>query len=123
MQTKDQKPLKIKLEAELNQLSHDIMTVVTSSTQEDYGQLRLLLLTQPQSLWPELLEGKSCGILKQKQQRLELVLAALGQFQMGLFGLCAQCDSHISTEALNHDPATLLCDLCLNQKKAGIKSS
>lgn len=123
MQTKDQKPLKIKLEAELNQLSHDIMTVVTSSTQEDYGQLRLLLLTQPQSLWPELLEGKSCGILKQKQQRLELVLAALGQFQMGLFGLCAQCDSHISTEALNHDPATLLCDLCLNQKKASIKSS
>lgn len=122
MQTKDQKALKIKLEAELAQLSHDIIAVVTSSTQEDYSQLRLLLLTQPQSLWPELLEGKSSGSLKQKQQRLEQVLAALGQFQMGLFGLCAQCDSPISPEALNHDPATLLCDLCLNQKKAGTKS-
>lgn len=122
MQTKDQKPLKIKLEAEFAQLSHDIMTVVTASNQEDYSQLRLMLLTQPQSLWPELLEGKSSGILKQKQQRLEQVLAALGQFQMGLFGLCAQCDSPISPEALNHDPATLLCDLCLSQKKAGIKS-
>ncbi|HJS14135.1 MAG TPA: hypothetical protein VJ795_03615 [Rheinheimera sp.] len=123
MQTKEQKALKIKLEAELAQLSHDIMTVVTASTQDDYSQLQLLLLTQPQSLWPELLEGKSCGSLKQKQQRLEQVLAALGQFQMGLFGLCAQCDSPISPEALNHDPATLLCDLCLSQKKAGTKSS
>ncbi|MGY5799007.1 hypothetical protein [Rheinheimera faecalis] len=123
MQTKDQKPLKIKLEAELAQLSNDIMTVVTASTQDDYSQLQLLLQTQPQSLWPELLEGKSSGVLKQKQQRLEQVLAALGQFQMGLFGLCAQCDSPISPEALNHDPATLLCDLCQSQKKAGAKSS
>lgn len=123
MQTKDQKPLKIKLEAELAQLSNDIMTVVTASTQDDYSQLQLLLQTQPQSLWPELLEGKSSGVLKQKQQRLEQVLAALGQFQMELFGLCAQCDSPISPEALNHDPATLLCDLCQSQKKAGAKSS
>ena len=122
MQTKDQKALKSKLEAELAQLSHDIMTVIAALNQEDYPQLHQLLQTQPQSHWPELLEGKSSGILKQKQHRLEQVLAALGQFQMGLFGLCAQCDSPISSEALNHDPATLLCDLCLSQKKAGPKT-
>ena len=104
--------LRAQLLDELQVLQSQIFSYLQSDHMDEYGKLRNLLECQPLSHWPELLRRWLTPELQQKSNRLELVQAALSQMDMGLYGLCSDCESRIERELLQKDPARQRCAAC-----------
>ncbi len=104
--------LRAQLLEELQLLRSDIFSYLQIDHTDEYGKLRSQLEHQPLSHWPELLRHWLTPELEQKSRRLELVQAALSQMDMGLYGLCSDCESRIERELLMKDPARQRCAAC-----------
>lgn len=75
------------------------------------GLLQRLELT-PLSDWPELLSHWQTPHIEQRTQRLEAIQAALSQMDLGMYGLCCDCEQRIRKEDLIKDPARQRCHRC-----------
>ncbi len=104
--------LRTQLLEELQLLRGEIYTYLQEDHSDEYGKLLGQLEHQPLSHWPELLRHWLTPELEQKSRRLELVQAALSQMDMGLYGLCSDCESRIERELLQKDPARQRCAAC-----------
>ncbi len=114
--------LRAQLLEELQLLRSEIFNYLQCDHSDEYGRLHKQLEQQPLSHWPELLRRWLTPELEQKSRRLELVQAALSQMDMGLYGLCSDCESRIERELLIKDPARQRCALCENKYAEPIKS-
>lgn len=97
---------------EIQQLRHQIYKYVQQDHQPEFGNLTLKLDQSPLSHWPELLQLWLTPDLKIKATRLEALLAAISLMDMGLYGLCCDCEQRIEIELLQQDPARQRCQRC-----------
>ena len=104
--------LRAQLLEELQLLRSEIFSYLQIDHSDEYGKLRVQLEHQPLSHWPELLRSWLTPELENRSRRLELVQAALSQMDMGLYGLCSDCESRIERELLMADPARQRCAAC-----------
>lgn len=104
--------LRAKLLAELQVLRDQILQYLEADHATEYQQLRQQLAQHPLSHWPELMQHWLTPELQQKCRRLSLVQAALSQMDMGLYGLCSDCESRIERTLLQEDPARQRCAAC-----------
>lgn len=61
--------------------------------------------------------------LQQPLARLKQVDAALCQWQLGLYGLCSDCEVQLSEEQLYADPCMQRCGVCEQKHQHSKKSS
>lgn len=99
-----------RLQHELQQVCGQITTLVQSKPL--YASLWLQLQHQTAEVWPELLQNWQTPDLIEPKHRLEQILAALSQFEIGCYGLCADCESEIPLTELVQDPAQQRCKKC-----------
>ena len=104
--------LRAQLLEEIQQLRSAIFIYLQYDHQAEYSDLLLKLESHPLSHWPELLNQWLTPELEIKTRRLEAIQAALSQMDMGLYGLCCDCDSRIERHLLLQDPARQRCALC-----------
>lgn len=104
--------LRSRLLSELEQLQHDILGYLAADHAAEYQHLHGQLSQQPLSHWPDLMKRWLTPELQLRSQRLELVQAALSQMDMGLYGLCSDCECRIERELLMQDPARQRCQRC-----------
>lgn len=99
-----------KLEQELQQVCTQISLLVQSKPL--YASLWLQLQCHAAEAWPELLQHWQTPDLIEPKQRLEQLLAALSQYEIGGYGLCADCEAEIPLAELVQDPAQQRCKKC-----------
>ena len=104
--------LRAQLLDEIQQLRLAIFQYLQHDHQAEYKNLLLKLESHPLSHWPELLNQWLTPELEIKTRRLEAIQAALSQMDMGLYGLCCDCDSRIERHLLLQDPARQRCAHC-----------
>lgn len=104
--------LRTQLLEELQQQRAAICQYLQQGLRTEYSDLLLKLESNPLSHWPELLSQWLTPELETKTRRLEAIQAALSQMDMGLYGLCSDCDSRIERHLLKQDPARQRCERC-----------
>lgn len=104
--------LRAQMLEEIQQLRQQIYQYVQQDHQPEFGNLSLKLDQSPLSHWPELLQLWLTPELKMKASRLEALLAAVSLMDMGLYGLCCDCEHRIERELLLQDPARQRCHHC-----------
>ncbi|MCT6700105.1 hypothetical protein [Rheinheimera sp. 4Y26] len=104
--------LRAQLLEEIQQQRAAIYQYLQQGQQAGYSNLLLKLDSHPLSHWPELLNQWLTPELEAKTRRLEAIQAALSQMDMGLYGLCCDCDSRIERHLLQQDPARQRCAHC-----------
>ena len=104
--------LRAQMLEEIQQLRQQIYQYVQQDHQPEFGNLMLKLDQSPLSHWPELLQLWLTPELKNKASRLEALLAAVSLMDMGLYGLCCDCEHRIERELLLKDPARQRCQHC-----------
>lgn len=109
--------LRAQLLEEVQQQRAAIYQYLQQGQQAQYSDLLLKLETHPLSHWPELLNQWLTPELEAKTRRLEAIQAALSQMDMGLYGLCCDCDSRIERHLLQQDPARQRCAHCEQKYK------
>lgn len=109
--------LRLRLQQELDQLRQDIISYLQRSPDNEFSLLITQLEAKALSHWPELLRSCLTPELELKNRRLEQIQAALSQMDMGLFGLCCDCDARIERDLLLLDPARQRCQRCERKKQ------
>ncbi|HAT41861.1 MAG TPA: conjugal transfer protein TraR [Rheinheimera sp.] len=104
--------LRSRLLSELELLQQDILHYLAADHVAEYQQLHQQLQKHPTTHWPDLMKKWQTPELQEKSQRLELVQAALSQMDMGLYGLCSDCECRIERQLLMNDPARQRCAAC-----------
>jgi RNA polymerase-binding transcription factor DksA len=104
--------LRAQMLEEIQQLRLQIVQYIQQEHQPEFGNLSLKLAQSPLSHWPELLQQWLTPELKNKAMRLEALLAAISLMDMGLYGLCCDCEQRIERELLLRDPARQRCQHC-----------
>ncbi|MEE2001663.1 conjugal transfer protein TraR [Alkalimonas sp. MEB108] len=104
--------LRTRLLEEQQQLQQQIASFLAAQPSQDYQQLHLKLEQLPLPRWPELLLHWHTPELRGPSKRLEAVQAALSQMEIGLYGICCDCESRIEVERLELDPAEQRCAKC-----------
>ena len=112
--------LRSQLLNELDLLQTQILDYLAQDHAGEYVQLRQQLSNQSLGHWPDLLRKWLTPELQAKTQRLELIQAALSQMDMGLYGLCSDCECRIEKGLLIKDPARQRCGQC--EKNYHLKS-
>lgn len=101
-----------KLEEELMLLSHDIIKYLEQTAEIEYQQLLKKLEMESVMRWPELMSDVYSPQLRQQKQQLEKLEAALSQIQIGMYGLCADCEAPIEKHLLEQDYTRQRCLRC-----------
>jgi DnaK suppressor protein len=104
--------LRAQMLEEIEQLRQQIYQYIQQDHQPEFGNRTLKLDQSPLSHWPELLQLWLTPELKIKASRLEALLAAVSLMDMGLYGLCCDCEHRIERELLLQDPARQRCHHC-----------
>ena len=107
-----------RLEQELQQVCTKISALVQSKPL--YASLWSQLQHHAAEVWPELLQHWQTPDLIEPKQRLEQILAALSQYEIGGYGLCADCEAEIPIAELLQDPAQQRCQECNKEHKANL---
>jgi DnaK suppressor protein len=97
---------------EIEQLRHQIYQYIQQNHLPEFGNLTQKLDQNPVSHWPELLQNWLTPELKIKVGRLEALQAAISLMDMGLYGLCSDCEQRIEQELLIANPAQQRCQHC-----------
>ena len=79
---------------------------------ESYKDLALSLEQTGENNWLDILSTQCMKELKPIIKNLDKVEASLAQIDMGMFGLCADCESEISKEILYRNPSHQRCTSC-----------
>lgn len=102
----------VQLQEELFTTTIDIKDYLKSQSSE-YDQTLLCALDKHMiDEWPEILETYCPPELKSLQKQLSLVLAALSQLTIGMYGYCAKCDELIEEDVLEQKPTAQYCSKC-----------
>lgn len=109
--------LRLRLQQELHQVRQEIISYLQRSPDNEFYLLIMQLEAKALSHWPELLRRCLTPELEQKNHRLEQIQAALSQMDMGLYGLCCDCDARIERELLLSDPARQRCQHCETKRQ------
>ena len=104
--------LRAQLLDEVHTVRTAIMTLLQQTPHSGHTGLLLQLEQHAISHWPELLYSFLTPELDQLSHRLEALQAALSQMDMGMYGLCCDCDSKIEADLLRQDPARQRCARC-----------
>ncbi len=104
--------LRERLQQELFLVRQDILQYLQRAPANEFRTLIAALEDRALSHWPEMLRSCLTPELDAKNRRLEQIQAALSQMDMGLYGLCCDCDARIERELLNQDPARQRCQRC-----------
>lgn len=104
--------LRSRLLDEQQHLQQLIQDFLQQQDRAEYQQLTVQLMQLSLARWPELLSHWHTPELHQPSQRLEAVQAALSQMEMGLYGICCDCEAKIEPERLDDDPAEQRCKRC-----------
>lgn len=104
--------LRTRLLENQQQLQTQITDFLSCQTNHDYQQLHLKLLQLPVPRWPELLVHWHTPELRAASIELEAVQAALSQMEIGLYGICCDCERKIETARLEENPAEQRCAIC-----------
>lgn len=104
--------LRDRLQQELFLVRQDILLYLQRAPANEFRSLIAELEDRALSHWPEMLRSCLTPELDAKNRRLEQLQAALSQMDMGLYGLCCDCDARIERELLTADPARQRCQRC-----------
>jgi len=107
--------LRARMLDEIQQYRHLISQYLQQHPQPQCSELLLQLEQKPIGYWPELLHPWMTPELKQISTRLEALQAAISLIDMGLYGLCSDCESRIEAELLSADPTRQRCRRCEQQ--------
>jgi RNA polymerase-binding transcription factor DksA len=114
--------LRLRLQTELVALRTEILNYLQYSSEAACQNVIGRLEQKAVSHWPELLRECLTPELELKNRRLEQIQAALSQMDMGLYGLCCDCDSRIERDLLIIDPAHQRCRRC-DQRRAELRQN
>lgn len=106
--------LTLRLEQELFVVQQEILDLLETHGGPEYLELKHVLLCSKSADWPEKMGNHMPEQIRRKKLRVELIQAALIQFELGLYGYCADCDAPIEAYLLESDPATQRCAGCQN---------
>jgi DnaK suppressor protein len=104
--------LRTRLQDEQQQLQQEIVDFLKQQNRVEFQQLELKLMQLNLARWPELLSHWHTPGLQEMSHRLEAVQAALSQMEIGLYGVCCDCELKIEAERLEKDPAEQRCNQC-----------
>ncbi|MCH8538216.1 MAG: conjugal transfer protein TraR [Alkalimonas sp.] len=104
--------LRTRLLDEQQQLQQQIQDFLNQQDRAEFQQLRLQLMQLSLARWPEVLLHWHTPELSVSGKRLEAVQAALSQMEMGLYGICCDCELIIENQRLEQDPAEQRCGQC-----------
>ena len=99
----------------LDEIQQHRQVIAEYLQQHPEPQCRDLLLhleQRPLTYWPELLDPWMTPELKKTTARLEALQAAISLIDMGLYGLCSDCECRIPTKLLQQDPTRQRCLQC-----------
>lgn len=104
--------LRTRLLNEQQQLQQQIMDFLAQQNRVEFQQLELRLMQLTIAHWPEVLLHWHTPGLQAMSHRLDSVQAALSQMDIGLYGVCCDCERKIEPERLVNDPAEQRCQRC-----------
>jgi RNA polymerase-binding transcription factor DksA len=93
-------------------LQKEILFFLKNTSLESYKDLALSLEQTSENNWLDLLSTQGMKELKPIIKSLDKVEASLAQIDMGMFGLCADCESEIPKEILYRNPSHQRCTSC-----------
>ena len=100
------------LKRERKILQQEIKFFLTHSNLESHKNLCLRLDENPMGKWVEMLWNQSSDEIRPIVKSLDKVEASLSQIELGLFGLCADCEMEIPMDILYRNPSHQRCDNC-----------
>ncbi|MGY5453166.1 TraR/DksA family transcriptional regulator [Agarivorans sp. MS3-6] len=107
----------LRLTQQLEQLKSEIISFLTASEKTSLQ----LTAEKLQSLSNEQLIDQALKLqfseLNAQLKQLQRVDAALCQVDLGLYGLCSDCEEVIEIERLNNDPSTQRCQICSDKHR------
>ncbi|SFC29404.1 TraR/DksA family transcriptional regulator [Pseudoalteromonas denitrificans] len=106
---------KQRLSNEVEQLRTILLWELSQSDNSYEQTLSVKLKSTPTTKWVELLQNNVYPTLSEQVTRLNKVEAALCQFEQGVYGFCADCETQISVSKLNKDPTEQRCKSCANK--------
>ncbi|MDP4534951.1 hypothetical protein Q3O60_01960 [Alkalimonas collagenimarina] len=108
--------LRTRLLNEQQLLQQQIMDFLAQQNRVEFQQLELRLMQLTIARWPEvLLQWQTPGLLE-VSVRLEAIQAALSQMEIGLYGICCDCEAKIELDRLDADPTEQRCKICSNPR-------
>lgn len=93
-------------------LINDLIGYLINSTQEDEFKVGLALKRLSTDEQIDVLLNLLPHAFDEQMHKLQMIDAALSQFEMGLYGVCADCEDHISVEELQKTPYLQRCKHC-----------
>ena len=103
---------KNRLTEEVNKLRANLLQEISQSERHFEHEIALKLQVTPNVNWVDFLQDKVYPNLNSRVTRLNKVEAALCQFNLGVYGFCADCEDKISLSKLEKDPTEQRCKLC-----------
>lgn len=107
-----QSVLQDRLQDERFELQAHIMRVLLDADGESYTIIARQLKQAHNDSWLEQLQQLDLRELKPSIKRYQKVEAALCQLEIGLYGLCSDCEEPIEEARLLADPAEQRCESC-----------
>ncbi len=104
--------LREKMLDEIQQKRLLISQYLQQHPQPEHSAVQLQLELRPISYWPELLQPLMTPELKQITTRLEALQASISLIDMGLYGLCSDCECRIEHQLQKIDPTRQRCRSC-----------
>lgn len=107
----------LRLTQQLEQLKSEIISILTASKKTSLK----LTADKLQSLTNEELIDQALKLqlseLTTQLKQLQRVDAALCQIDLGLYGLCSDCEEEIEIGRLENDPSTQRCQRCSDKHR------
>jgi RNA polymerase-binding transcription factor DksA len=112
----------LRLTQQFEQLKFEIISFLTASNNASLklAAEKLQLLNNEQVI--DELVKLEVGELKAQLKQMQRVSAALCQIDLGLYGLCSDCEENIELERLNNDPSTQRCQRCSDKHRLSKRS-
>ncbi len=106
---------KLNLSINLESVSHEIIIALAHSQidSEQHAAEQLILMDADHKL--DFLESHFQHRFPIQIKQLRKFAAALSQIDIGLYGICAYCESEIGEERLNKYPETQRCKTCVKK--------
>lgn len=100
------------LKRERKILQDEILFFLKQSNLASHQKLALKLVDSCKNKWVEILWPQMSEEIKPIVKSLDRVEASLSQIELGLFGLCADCEVEIDKTILFRNPSHQRCDAC-----------
>ncbi len=104
--------MKQTLERERKILQNELLFFLRQTPLVSHKELAEKLKQKDKNSWIDLLHGVTIEEIRPIIKSLDKVEASLSQMEMGLYGVCAECEKPIANEILFRNPSHQRCDSC-----------